>query len=1020
MACTSATSELFLDDMTCEGQNSSYGNVNLYNDRENTPNNNIKIICNPQQNKIKVSGNQTAEPIKFFYHNCSGLRTKLSKFYLDVKSCHFKVFILVETWLNDSFNDSEIFDDDWLVYRKDRNYQITNTSRGGGVLIAIHKSLNSSLLEFTSNTNSDQVWAKIIFEDRLILVGSCYIPPSSDITAYQDIFRNINTFCEQMNENDEILVFGDFNRPNLEFSKNVSDKNDENPIILWPNNISDDIDYELVECFYSNDIYQISDIKNSRNVQLDLIFSSILNDINVSEPTNEEKILVNSLHHSALILTLDTSHINYQKLNQNKIYQYDFKNSNFETLNNAFFNIDWENICSNSNLDQITEQFASIVNNIIEKNVPKKLKRDKTNEPWLTKELKNLRNKRNKAHKLLKNYNTTSNVEKHQKLFKEFEEKSCLAYDSYIKNIGNRIIDNPKEFHQYVSSKRKTNGFPKTMHLDEMTSDDPRHISYLFASKFKKTYTSDTDSTVLPNFDHILPIVSVSDIYLSDEDVFNGLYNLDIHKGAGPDKIPPIFLSNCAESLTKPLSLVFNRSLATGTFPSLWKMSFLTPIFKSGSKSDINNYRGIAKLSSIPKLFEKLVCDKLLDVIPPQYHEQQHGFVKNRSITSNIMIYINFIYKAFERKEQVDAAYTDFSKAFDTVNHRILIKKLESLGFSGNILNWIASYLTDRTQIVRFLDNLSEPVQVTSGVPQGSHLGPLLFNLFISDLSIVLGDINHLFYADDLKIFHEIKSDSDAEYFQEKLCKLKSWCDDNLLHLNVAKCHIITFTRRLTRHVFTYKIGTDEVERVNTITDLGILLDEKLTYKPHCDKLIAKANGLLGFIKRRAKEFNNTWVTKKLYLTYVRTILEFGSVIWMPYTDEYIVKLESIQKKFLLFALRHIYDPRNFRLLPSYENRLSILELEKLSTRREHASSIFIFNILNGGIKSLDLSNYVTINQNRQTRFTRHLNEYSSTKDYILNAPLNRGIRLFNSFISCYDKENFMSVDNYRSKLKRL
>ena len=155
-------------------------------------------------------------------------------------------------------------------------------------------------------------------------------------------------------------------------------------------------------------------------------------------------------------------------------------------------------------------------------------------------------------------------------------------------------------------------------------------------------------------------------------------------------------------------------------------------------------------------------------------------------------------------------------------------------------------------------------------------------------------------------------------------------------------------------------------------------------------------------------------------MTYVRSILEFGSAIWMPYTEEYISKIESIQKKFLLFALRHRYDPRNFRQLPSYEHRLEILDLEKLSTRRDHASSIFIFNILNGGIKSKDLSANVTLNENRQTRYSRYLNECQSTKDYIVNSPLNKSIRLFNSFISCYNKEKIISVNCYRTNLKNM
>jgi Reverse transcriptase (RNA-dependent DNA polymerase) len=169
------------------------------------------------------------------------------------------------------------------------------------------------------------------------------------------------------------------------------------------------------------------------------------------------------------------------------------------------------------------------------------------------------------------------------------------------------------------------------------------------------------------------------------------------NKGSG--QISPEFLYKCADHLASPLHVIFNKSLSSGEFPDDWKKSFLTPIYKSGDRTNIENYRGIAILSAIPKQFEKLFVMNFTNFLILTINNSTVS-QKNRSINSNLMIYTKFIFDAFENNNQVDAIYTDFSKAFDSVDHKILLDKLNILGFTGNFLNWIASYLSGRTQIV--------------------------------------------------------------------------------------------------------------------------------------------------------------------------------------------------------------------------------------------------------------------------------------------------------------------------------
>jgi Reverse transcriptase (RNA-dependent DNA polymerase) len=174
--------------------------------------------------------------------------------------------------------------------------------------------------------------------------------------------------------------------------------------------------------------------------------------------------------------------------------------------------------------------------------------------------------------------------------------------------------------------------------------------------------------------------IDVSAIEIPLQDVYINLLKLDCNKSSGPDQISPEFLYKCADHLASPLHIILNKSLSSGEFPDDRKKSFLTPIYKSGDRTNIEKYRGIAILSAIPKLFEKLVCDELYKISDINYHKQQHGFTKNRSIISNLMIYTKFIFDAFENNNQVVAIYTNFSKAFDSVDHKIFLNKLNISG----------------------------------------------------------------------------------------------------------------------------------------------------------------------------------------------------------------------------------------------------------------------------------------------------------------------------------------------------
>jgi len=252
----------------------------------------------------------------------------------------------------------------------------------------------------------------------------------------------------------------------------------------------------------------------------------------------------------------------------------------------------------------------------------------------------------------------------------------------------------------------------------------------------------------------------------------------------------------------------------------------------------------------MPRVFESIIVDKLTPLISRHILEEQHGFMPNRSTVTNLSIFCSYISSALESFVQTDVIYTDFPKAFDSVDHEILLNKLEAFGIVGNLLSWFRSYLSSRTQSVRVHDGFSRPIIVSSGVPQGSHLGPLLFSIFINDISSVFIDYNFLLFADDLKFFKTIGSPRDMENLQRVIARLESWCTTNSLRLNIGKCSVVRFCRGSDPLVYPYMLGGSILQTSHTVRDLGVTVDDSLKFSNHINNICSVAMKNLGLIKR--------------------------------------------------------------------------------------------------------------------------------------------------------------------------
>lgn len=382
--------------------------------------------------------------------------------------------------------------------------------------------------------------------------------------------------------------------------------------------------------------------------------------------------------------------------------------------------------------------------------------------------------------------------------------------------------------------------------------------------------------------------------------------------------------------------------------------------------------------------------------------EDQHGFMAGRSTTSNLLCLTSYITESMTDHMQTDVIYTDLSAAFDKLNHPIAIAKLDRLGINGSLLRWFASYLSDRQLEVAIDDCRSPSFPATSGIPQGSHLAPLIFLVYFNDVNFVL-DGPRLSFADDMKIYLRIRAIADCHLLQLQLNAFANWCQLNRMVVNPTKCSVITFSRKKHPITFSYILEGVDVHRVNHIKDLGVILDCQLTYSQHISYVIDKASRTLGFIFRIAKSFTAIYCLKSLYCSLVRSVLEYCCPVWNPNYQNSVQRVESIQRRFIWFALRRLpwRDPHR---LPSYESRCQLIHLDPLWSQRDTTRALFVADILKGRFDCPSILQQIDVNvQPRALRNNAMLRIPFRRTNYSSYCAINGLQRVFNRVASLFD-----------------
>ena len=548
-----------------------------------------------------------------------------------------------------------------------------------------------------------------------------------------------------------------------------------------------------------------------------------------------------------------------------------------------------------------------------------------------------------------------------------------------------------------------------------MLTRDPKKTANLLAEFFSSTFVSEP-FVPLEEDCYKLSNELIGNLVISEEMVKKQLEKLVISKSMGPDNIPPKVLSALSENdgFVDAVTCLFNKCFRTSTIPKIWKTANVTALHKKGSKTDRSNYRPISLTCILCKVYEKLLRTHILTHVESKISKQQHGFVPGRSCLSNLLESLDSICDILAEGGTVDIFYLDFQKAFDTVPHNRLRIKLESYGICGKTLDVISDFLSHRSFQVNVGNEKSESFPVTSGVPQGSVLGPLLFLLYINDLPEKVR--NHVsLFADDLKMHG---TSFDRELNQTDLDELYKWQLVWILTFNTRdnKCKVMHVGKN--NPCNKYYLGDTLLPAVTSEKDLGVWHNNSLSWDEQILTCVKKANAITAWICRTIIS-RSVDVMLPLYKTLVRPHLEYCVHVWSPLPSHgnwgLILQLEDVQRSYT----RMISGIGTL----TYEERLKKLGLTTLLERRARGDLIETFKILSGIAKyGQNLFNVSSRSQNLvsrpgdQNRFKHSLLSRRVTS-YWNKLPLSvRSVKTVDSFknaLGNFKTKNYSTTGHY-------
>ena len=419
---------------------------------------------------------------------------------------------------------------------------------------------------------------------------------------------------------------------------------------------------------------------------------------------------------------------------------------------------------------------------------------------------------------------------------------------SHLKALADKlqVENNSKPFWNYMRSIRK--GANDVVFLKEGSAEIAgdqeiaQHMNAYFASVFTH------EQRTLPEFNYVLD-EKLCNVLCTPSEVEKHLKNLNIHKSPGPDKLLPRILKECALELSTSLCNLFNKSFQSGSLPSDWKIAHIIPVHKKGPKHKKENYRQISLTFIISKIAEKVVTSRVVSFWAEHQllNPSQFGYLEGRSTVSQLLSCYNDWCLTRNSSKASDVIFLDLSKAFDSVPHEHLLLKLNRNGIDGQLHLWFRNFLTNRKQRVLIHGSYSDWSPVTSGVPQGSILGPVMFLIYVNDIPDIITSTAKLF-ADDSKIYRQINNVEDSIALQIDLTTLNLWADRWQMKFNPTKCEVMRISHNKDKRSTRYNISGTELRNVSNYKDLGVIMASDLKWSKHVEQIVHKANRVLAYL----------------------------------------------------------------------------------------------------------------------------------------------------------------------------